>query len=134
MSSVSGSICRNLPVAGLSSSVAVNVFWPILTCSFTLMACAPGRGGSAACAAGLARCNSSPTSQEHRMLNVTAAMNAISRTERICAPPARLLECFGEEAREPVERDQVHPVVQVHMSRIRDDQQFFRLGRSLVRV
>jgi hypothetical protein len=42
------------------------------------------------------------------------------------------LEILGEKGREPVERDQVHPVVQVDLASARNDQEFLRLGGEVV--
>ena len=39
-----------------------------------------------------------------------------------------------KEGRELVERDQVHAVVEIDMSRVRNDEQFLRLGGELVSV
>src|SRR3954454_4838487 len=91
MSNVSGSLCWNLTVAGLSSSVAVNVFWPILTFSFRLMASLPGFGCPTAFVAGAGCGTRSPASQEHRMLTVNAVAVTIRIAEFMPTPRVELL-------------------------------------------
>src|SRR3954470_22724627 len=92
MSSVSGSIWRNLTVAGLSSSVAANVFWPTFTCSFRLMASFPGCDCPPALVAGADCGTRSAASQEHRVLKVSVLAVTVRVAEFLPTPRVEFLQ------------------------------------------